>query len=171
MGNIRAALEWSFGPDGDDEIATRLAAASAQLFLELSQLIECRVWAERAIARLADRHKNSRREMEIYAALALALMHELIVNDWLDHDYLAQYTLGWDALREEKRKYDQIHANDPEHPFRGLINIQCDKKIPFKVIKKLMFACNQSGFGTINFAAMAKSGAKPADATTPAAVN
>jgi len=33
------------------------------------------------------------------AALALALMHELIVNDWLDHDYLAQYTLGWDALR------------------------------------------------------------------------
>jgi anaerobic selenocysteine-containing dehydrogenase len=34
------------------------------------------------------------------AALALAIMHELIVNDWLDHDYIAQYTLGWDALRE-----------------------------------------------------------------------
>lgn len=33
-------------------------------------------------------------------ALALGLMHELIQNDWLDHDYLAQYTLGWDALRE-----------------------------------------------------------------------
>lgn len=33
-------------------------------------------------------------------ALALALMHELIVNDWLDHDYLAQHTLGWDLLRE-----------------------------------------------------------------------
>ena len=33
------------------------------------------------------------------AALALALMHELIVNNWLDHDYIAQYTSGWDALR------------------------------------------------------------------------
>jgi anaerobic selenocysteine-containing dehydrogenase len=33
------------------------------------------------------------------AALALALMHELIANDWLDHDYLARHTLGWDALR------------------------------------------------------------------------
>ncbi len=33
------------------------------------------------------------------AALALGLMHELIVNDWLDHDYLARYTLGWDALK------------------------------------------------------------------------
>jgi predicted ATPase/DNA-binding winged helix-turn-helix (wHTH) protein len=75
LGNIRAALEWSFGPQGNDEIATRLAAASTQLFLELSLLIECRIWAERAIARLGDQHKNSRREMEIYASLSLALMH------------------------------------------------------------------------------------------------
>ncbi len=74
-----------------------------------------------------------------------------------------------DALREEKRKYDTIHANDPEHPFRGLVNVQADKKITFKVIKKVMFACNQSGFGNINFAAMAKSAEKTAD--TPAPVN
>ena len=33
------------------------------------------------------------------AALALALMHELITLDQLDHDYLARYTLGGDALR------------------------------------------------------------------------
>src|SRR6266851_4115951 len=75
LGNIRAALEWSFGPNGDDEIATRLAAASTQLFLEMSLLSECRIWAERAIARLGDQHKNSRREMEISTSLSLALMH------------------------------------------------------------------------------------------------
>ncbi len=34
------------------------------------------------------------------AALALALMHELIVHGWLDHGYLAQHTLGWEPLRE-----------------------------------------------------------------------
>ena len=33
-------------------------------------------------------------------ALALALMHELIRHDWLDHGYLAAHTLGWEALRE-----------------------------------------------------------------------
>ncbi|MFN3376667.1 MAG: molybdopterin-dependent oxidoreductase [Burkholderiaceae bacterium] len=33
------------------------------------------------------------------AALALALMHELIAHDWLDHDYIARHTLGWEALR------------------------------------------------------------------------
>ena len=32
-------------------------------------------------------------------ALALALMHELIVHNWLDHDYLAQHTVGWDLLK------------------------------------------------------------------------
>jgi len=32
-------------------------------------------------------------------ALALALMHELIANDWLDHDYIARHTLGWEGLR------------------------------------------------------------------------
>ena len=33
-------------------------------------------------------------------ALALGVMHELIVNDWLDHDYIARHTEGWPALRE-----------------------------------------------------------------------
>ena len=33
------------------------------------------------------------------AALALSLMHELIVNDWLDHDYIERHTLGWEALK------------------------------------------------------------------------
>ena len=34
------------------------------------------------------------------AALALAIMHELIVHDWLDHGYIAQHTLGWEKLKE-----------------------------------------------------------------------
>ncbi len=33
-------------------------------------------------------------------ALALGLMHELIVNDWLDHDYIERHTEGWPQLRE-----------------------------------------------------------------------
>ena len=33
-------------------------------------------------------------------ALALGLMRELVVNDWLDHDYIARHTEGWSALRE-----------------------------------------------------------------------
>ncbi|MFM6986399.1 MAG: molybdopterin-dependent oxidoreductase [Hydrogenophaga sp.] len=44
------------------------------------------------------------------AALALALMHELIVHDWLDHDYLARHTLGWEALRERALQWPPARA-------------------------------------------------------------
>ena len=35
------------------------------------------------------------------AALAWALMAELVRNDWLDHDYIERHTLGFEALREQ----------------------------------------------------------------------
>jgi anaerobic selenocysteine-containing dehydrogenase len=44
------------------------------------------------------------------AALAFALMHELIVHDWLDHDYIARHTLGWDALRERATQWSPERA-------------------------------------------------------------
>jgi anaerobic selenocysteine-containing dehydrogenase len=39
------------------------------------------------------------------AALALALMHELIANDWLDHEYIASHTVGFEALRERAQRW------------------------------------------------------------------
>jgi len=39
------------------------------------------------------------------AALALGMMHVLIAEDLLDHDYIARYTLGFDALKERVREY------------------------------------------------------------------
>jgi anaerobic selenocysteine-containing dehydrogenase len=44
------------------------------------------------------------------AALALAMMHELIKNDWLDHDYIAQHTLGWQALKERALQWPAERA-------------------------------------------------------------
>jgi anaerobic selenocysteine-containing dehydrogenase len=44
------------------------------------------------------------------AALALALMHELIRNDWLDPDYLEQHTIGWSALRERALQWPPARA-------------------------------------------------------------
>ncbi|CAN1513260.1 BisC Anaerobic dehydrogenases, typically selenocysteine-containing [Burkholderiaceae bacterium] len=44
------------------------------------------------------------------AALALALMHELITHDWLDHDYIAQHTVGFEALRERALQWPPERA-------------------------------------------------------------
>ena len=44
------------------------------------------------------------------AALALGLMNELITHDWLDHDYIAQHTLGFEALRERALQWTPERA-------------------------------------------------------------
>jgi predicted ATPase/DNA-binding winged helix-turn-helix (wHTH) protein len=74
LGNIRAALEWSFGPNGNDRTAIRLAAAASQLLLAISLLLECRKWLERAIDRMAA-GCDPRDQMEVHAALAFSLMY------------------------------------------------------------------------------------------------
>ena len=47
-------------------------------------------------------------------ALALALMHELVVNDWLDDDYVARHVQtgpeGWPALRERALQWPPERA-------------------------------------------------------------
>ncbi len=40
------------------------------------------------------------------AALALAIMHELVAHDWLDHAYIEDHTTGWPALRERALLWD-----------------------------------------------------------------
>ena len=75
LGNVRSALEWSFGSQGNDEIATRLATASTGLFIELGLLIEWQVWAEQAITRLGNQDENSRdglvRQLRLLSGLFL----------------------------------------------------------------------------------------------------
>ena len=44
------------------------------------------------------------------AALAFALMHELIVHNWIDHDYVQRHTLGWDQLRERALQWPPARA-------------------------------------------------------------
>ena len=74
LGNIRSALDWSFGPEGDTRLAVRLATASMRVFLNLSHLVECRTWAARAIAALEPEQRGTAMELELQGALGIALM-------------------------------------------------------------------------------------------------
>jgi predicted ATPase/DNA-binding winged helix-turn-helix (wHTH) protein len=75
LGNVRAALNWSFRSRENLEVAIPLAAVSGRLFMELSLLTECRHWAERAIALLDETTRGTRLEMELQAAFGFAGMH------------------------------------------------------------------------------------------------
>jgi anaerobic selenocysteine-containing dehydrogenase len=43
-------------------------------------------------------------------ALALAVMHELIVNDWIDQDYVERHVAGWPGLRERALEWPPERA-------------------------------------------------------------
>lgn len=76
-----------------------------------------------------------------------------------------------EKLREMKKQFEQLHAmaNDTENSFKGDVNIQANKDVPFKIIRRVMFSCNNSGYGNINFATLQKgSGEGPGGAQASA---
>jgi predicted ATPase/DNA-binding winged helix-turn-helix (wHTH) protein len=74
VGNARAALEWSFSPQGEPEVAVALAAATAPLFLRMSLLAECHRWTGRAIETLDSAAIGTGQELELVAFHGQSLM-------------------------------------------------------------------------------------------------
>ena len=81
LGNIRAALEWSFSDEGDLKVGTALAAVAVPFFQEMSLLTECHRWTERALAALDEAAIGSRLEMALLSSLGVSLMFTLGNND------------------------------------------------------------------------------------------
>lgn len=59
-----------------------------------------------------------------------------------------------ERLREEKKRWDFIHQSDPGAKWDGLVNIQADQKVPFRIVKRVMFSCGVAGYFNLNFAAL-----------------
>jgi predicted ATPase/DNA-binding winged helix-turn-helix (wHTH) protein len=74
LGNVRAALEWCFGADGDAAIGVGLAAAAARVFLAMSLITESYRWSRRALLALSDSARGGHEEMHLQAALGMSLM-------------------------------------------------------------------------------------------------
>jgi tetratricopeptide (TPR) repeat protein len=74
LNNVRAALEWCFGVNGNAEMGVGLAAAAAPVFLAMSLLTECHRWSERAILVLDDDTRGGSEEMHLQAGLGMSLM-------------------------------------------------------------------------------------------------
>ena len=74
LGNVRAALEWSFSDQGDSGLGAKLAGTSACLFFHSGLLPECADWTERAIGVLDDSSKGTQLELELLACSTSSLM-------------------------------------------------------------------------------------------------
>ncbi|MCA1455635.1 winged helix-turn-helix domain-containing protein [Bradyrhizobium sp. BRP22] len=74
FGNIRAALTWCFSERGDRATGIALAAAAMPFFLKLSVFAECQLWARRAIEQLETTNHGQKYDLDLHAALGLALL-------------------------------------------------------------------------------------------------
>jgi predicted ATPase/DNA-binding winged helix-turn-helix (wHTH) protein len=76
LAEVRAALEWCFGPCGDAHVGVGVAASATRVFWPMSMYGECQRWAERAVAALDDATRGTAEEMHVQAALGTSLMFE-----------------------------------------------------------------------------------------------
>jgi predicted ATPase len=75
LGNVRAALDWAFSPDGDQELRVALTLGAAPLLIHLSLLSECRERTEQALAALDFSPATMASRMRLSAALGWSLMY------------------------------------------------------------------------------------------------
>ena len=75
IGNLRAALDWAFGPSGDAGIGVDLTVAAVPLWFQLSLIDECRKRVETRARRRRRQRLDPRRLMQLRAALGWSLMY------------------------------------------------------------------------------------------------
>lgn len=74
LDNVRAALDWAFGPDGDAALGIALTAAAVTLWVRLSLFAECRERVRTALAALGE-DGDDRTRMQLLSALGWSLMY------------------------------------------------------------------------------------------------
>ena len=59
-----------------------------------------------------------------------------------------------ERLRDEKKRWEFIHQQDPSKKWEGIVNIQADKAVPFRIVKRVMYSCGVAGYFNLNFATL-----------------
>jgi predicted ATPase/DNA-binding winged helix-turn-helix (wHTH) protein len=117
--NVRAALDWSFSPAGDQAIGIDLTAAYAPVWQHLSLMIECRERCERALLGLELQvTANTRLRMELQIALASAIFITMGPPDQAT-TLLTEAIETADALNDLHAQARALTTLVPIYAFRG----------------------------------------------------
>jgi len=93
------------------------------------------------------------------------------VDDLTRDEYLNIPALE-EKLRVMKKNYEDLHAlaKDTEGSFKGDVNIQGNKDVNYRILKRVMYSCQSSGYMNLNFAVLQVSdGSTPGSAAPEAA--
>ncbi|KWF87959.1 winged helix-turn-helix domain-containing protein [Burkholderia cepacia] len=104
LGNLRAALDWAFSPNGDAEIGIALAAVAVPCLFDLSLVDECRERARAALDSMRDMDETRTRDdarVRLLAAYAAALAHTAGSTQVADDAWSVVHALGLDTGETE----------------------------------------------------------------------
>jgi biopolymer transport protein ExbD len=73
-----------------------------------------------------------------------------------------------ERLRDEKKRREFIHKADPDSRWDGVVNIQADRAVPFRIVKRVMYSCGVAGYFNVNFAALDAGSVAAAQGVVPA---
>lgn len=107
IGNVRAALNWSFSADGDPTIGVALTAAYVPVWVNLALMVECAEGIERALNCLATAVSPS---APIRMQLHIALGYTLIYTMGSVHRARAVLTEGLEAAENANNIEAQVRA-------------------------------------------------------------
>jgi len=99
----------------------------------------------------------------VVSGTAIGRVEDLTKDEYLNIPALEE------KLREMKKQYEDLHAlaKDTEGSFKGDVNIQANKDVQFKVMKRILYSCATAGYSNLNFAVLQKGtgAAEPSTAT------
>ncbi|QRR05295.1 transcriptional regulator [Burkholderia sp. MS455] len=100
LGNLRAALDWAFSPNGDAEVGIAMAAVAVPCLFDLSLVDECRERARAALDAMRNMDETRAREdarVRLLAAYAAALAHTSGPTRVVHDAWSELHALGGDA--------------------------------------------------------------------------
>jgi biopolymer transport protein ExbD len=88
----------------------------------------------------------------VVSGTAIGRVEDLTKDEYLNIPALEE------KLREMKKQYEDLHAlaKDTEGSFKGDVNIQANKDVQFKVMKRVLYSCATAGYTNLNFAVLQK---------------
>ena len=70
-----------------------------------------------------------------------------------------------ESLRDEKKRWDFLHQQDPDKRWEGVVNVQADTAVPFRIVKRVMHSCGVAGYFNLNFASLDAGGLEATSAS------
>jgi biopolymer transport protein ExbD len=104
------------------------------------------------------------KEMEMHPVVMVSNEQVSISGTIVGKDEYLNIPALEEKLRDMKKQFEDLHAmaGNADGGFKGDVNIQANKEVEFKIIKRVMFSCATAGYNNINFAVLTKGGSDPA---------